>query len=155
MQSSNPVFNRSEGFNGRGSQNAYGSAAAGGGMNYPTYGAPTDTWSGGPAGQVDQGRMTIDTVVQKTAITLGVVVVFATLTWLFTGDVRATGSEGDTARSLTYMLAMVGALGGFALAMVNSFKRVVSPGLVLLYAVLEGVFVGAFSKVIAAQFGGD
>ena len=42
---------------------------------------------------------------------------------------------------------MVGALGGFALAMVNSFKKVVSPGLVLAYAALEGVFVGAFSKV--------
>ena len=45
---------------------------------------------------------------------------------------------------------MVGALGGFALSMVNSFKRVVSPALVIAYAVLEGVFVGAFSKVIEA-----
>ena len=53
------------------------------------------------------------------------------------------------------MLAMLGAFGGFALAMVNSFKRVVSPALVLLYAVLQGIFVGAFSKVIVAQFGGD
>ena len=156
MQSSNPVFNRSEGFNGRGSQNAYSSAAYGGsGVSYPTYGAPTDTWSGGPTGQVDQGRMTIDTVVQKTGVTLGVVVVFAALTWLLTGDVRATGDEGTRALGLTYTLAMVGALGGFALAMVNSFKRVVSPALVIAYAVLEGIFVGAFSKVIVAQFGGE
>ncbi len=159
MQSSNPVFNRSEGFNGRGSQQPYGNAAhAGPGVSYPTYGGPTDTWQGGPGGQtgyVDQGRMTIDTVVQKTALTLGVVVVMAALTWLFTGDIRSTDvDERNTALGLTYMLAMVGALGGFALAMVNSFKRVVSPPLVIVYAVLQGIFVGAFSKVIVAQFGG-
>ena len=49
---------------------------------------------------------------------------------------------------------MVGAFGGFALSLVNSFKRIVSPGLVIAYAVLEGLFVGAFSKVIDASFGG-
>jgi uncharacterized YccA/Bax inhibitor family protein len=156
MQSSNPVFNRSEGFNGRGSQ-AYGATTyAAGGMTYPSYGAPTDTWQGGAPTLRDQGRMTIDTVVQKTAITMGVVVVVAALTWLLTGDVRATDpDERNAALGLTYTLAMVGALGGFVLAMVNSFKRVVSPALVIAYAALEGIFVGAFSKVIVAQFGGE
>ncbi len=48
---------------------------------------------------------------------------------------------------------MLGAFGGFALAMVNSFKRAVSPALVLAYAALEGIFVGAFSKVVEASFG--
>ena len=154
MHSSNPVFNRSEGFNGRGSQGGYGSAG-GAGVAYPTYGGPTDTWQGGQTGYVDQGRMTIDTVVQKTAITMGVVVVVAALTWLVTGDIRSTDPETQSAAlGLTYMLALVGALGGFALAMVNSFKRVVSPPLVIAYAVLQGIFVGAFSKVIVAQFGG-
>ena len=38
--------------------------------------------------------------------------------------------------------------------MVNSFKKVVSPPLVLAYAALEGVFIGAFSKVLEAHFGG-
>jgi uncharacterized YccA/Bax inhibitor family protein len=156
MQSSNPVFNRSEGFNGRGSQHAYGATThSGNQVGYPQYGGPTDTWQGGPQGYVDQGRMTIDTVVQKTAITMGVVVVSAAVTWLLTGDIRATGSEGQAALALTYTLAMGGALIGFALAMVNSFKRIVSPPLVLAYAVVQGVFVGAFSKVIVAQFGGD
>ena len=55
--------------------------------------------------------------------------------------------------STLYMLSMVGALGGFALSLVNSFKKVISPGLVLAYAALEGVFVGAFSKVLTASFG--
>jgi uncharacterized YccA/Bax inhibitor family protein len=95
--------------------------------------------------------MTIDSVVQKTGLTLGVVVVAAALTWLLTGDIV---SDPEGALPGLYTLAMVGAFGGFALSMVNSFKRVVSPGLVLAYAALQGVFVGAFSKVLEAQFGG-
>jgi uncharacterized YccA/Bax inhibitor family protein len=43
---------------------------------------------------------------------------------------------------------MGGALIGFVLAMVNSFKRVISPALVLAYAAAEGVFVGAFSSLL-------
>jgi uncharacterized YccA/Bax inhibitor family protein len=154
MQSSNPVFRRTEGFNGRG-----GRAQARSGISYPAYGAPTQTapgypqagWDpqGGYAPQTtDQGRMTVDSVVQKTGITMGVVVLAAAATWFLTGDVYDAEAAGTL-----YLLSMLGAFGGFALAMVNSFKRVVSPALVLAYAVLEGIFVGAFSKVIEGAFG--
>ena len=154
MQSSNPVFNRSEGFNGRGSQ--YGSTVQAGAVGYPGYAGPTDTWQGGQTGYVDQSRMSIDSVVQKTAITMAVVVLAAAATWILTGDIRAADvDERNAALGLTYMLAMLGAFGGFALAMVNSFKRAVSPPLVLAYALLQGIFVGAFSTVIVAQFGGQ
>ncbi len=159
MQSSNPVFRRSEGFNGRGTA---GQTYAGNGMSYPAYGAPStpppgyadpNTWGGSgqsPYGTtgIDQGRMTIDSVVQKTGITMGVVVLVAAATWFLTGEV----ADPDTASTL-YLLSMVGAFGGFALAMVNSFNRVISPGLVLAYAALQGLFVGAFSKVIEGAFG--
>ena len=67
--------------------------------------------------------MTIDSVVQKTGITLAVVVIVAAATWFLTAR-RRPRAEG---RASLYMLTMVGSLGGFALAMVNSFKRVVSP----------------------------
>jgi uncharacterized YccA/Bax inhibitor family protein len=160
MQSSNPVFRRSEGFNGQRGR------ATTSGVTYPAYGAPTRTapgyadptaWGGSDQfttpGQVGQGRMTIDSVVQKTGITMGVVALTAAATWLLTGDLRnPDGTVSDAAGTL-YLLAMLGAFGGFALAMVNSFKREVSPALVLAYAVLEGIFVGAFSKVIEASFG--
>jgi uncharacterized YccA/Bax inhibitor family protein len=152
MQSSNPVFARSEGFNGRGSSS---------GMRYPGQNTPqapqydqstyTQMQHGGtPPTQapVGTGRMTIDSVVQKTGISLGIVIVVAVATWIMTGPI----DNPDTLSTL-YMLSMVGALGGFALAMVNSFKRVISPALVIAYAALEGVFVGAFSKAIEAQFG--
>jgi len=167
MQSSNPVFRKAEGFNGQPASNAYGNQTYGGnGITYPAYGtpqspAPDADWGSqqqqhdpfAPT-QLDQGRMTIDTVVQKTAITLGVVVLVATATWLLTGDIGGESqAEAEQAVGTLYLLSMVGALGGFALSMVNSFKRIISPGLVLLYAVFQGVFVGAFSKVIEAAFG--
>src|SRR4051794_4995906 len=157
MQSSNPVFRRAEGFNGRSSADPYGNQTyAGNGMSYPAYGTPT---SGGPYADpymrqsLDQGRMTIDSVVQRTAITIGVTVVVAAITWILTGDATALTAEGDRARTTLYLLSMVGAFGGFALSLVNSFKRVISPGLVLAYAALEGLFIGAFSKVMEASFG--
>jgi uncharacterized YccA/Bax inhibitor family protein len=153
MQSSNPIFARAEGFNGRA-----GTQTTGTGQAYDAYGSPA-TWStgsttgtpGGPVTHsqpgVDRGPMTIDSVVQKTGLTLFVVFVFAAVTWLLTGDI----TDPDAASAL-YGLSLVGALGGFALAMVNSFKRVISPALVLAYAAFEGVFVGAFSKAIESIF---
>ncbi|MGZ4436112.1 MAG: Bax inhibitor-1/YccA family protein [Oryzihumus sp.] len=144
MQSSNPVFRRSEGFNGRAS-----------GMSYPAYGTPTSTSTGyATQAPVSTGPMTIDTVVQKTGLTLAVLIVAAGLTWVLTGDPTQGGTGGQSAARNLYMLSMVGAFGGFALSMVNSFKRQVSPGLVLAYAALEGIFVGAFSKVLDTWFGG-
>jgi uncharacterized YccA/Bax inhibitor family protein len=62
-------------------------------------------------------------------------------------------TDPSVVRSL-YAVSMVGALGGFALAMVNSFKKVVSPALVLAYAAFEGVFIGGFSKALESSFGG-
>jgi uncharacterized YccA/Bax inhibitor family protein len=142
MQSSNPVFTRSEGFNGR-NQTSYAT------FDQPAYGGPI-THSG-----VGTGRMTIDSVVQKTGLTLGVVVLVAAITWIGTGNLvdPNTGLVDNDVASKLYALSLVGALGGFALSMVNSFKKVVSPALVLAYAALEGLAIGAFSKVIGTSVG--
>ncbi|MGI8613699.1 MAG: Bax inhibitor-1/YccA family protein [Nocardioidaceae bacterium] len=147
MKSNNPVFARSDTFNGRGA-NAYGNPTYPGAGAYDGYGAPS-TWSvGSPGPQVDTGRITIDSVVQKTALTLGVLVVAAGATWLYVGNMT------DAKVSLVGGLAIGGALVGFALAMVNSFKRVISPALVLAYAVAEGVFIGAMSNLFEAMYPG-
>jgi uncharacterized YccA/Bax inhibitor family protein len=154
MQSSNPIFTRSEGFNGRANANG-NTTYPGNGQQHAGYGDPSQ-WgvgtpgsAGTPVTHVEQGPMTVVSVVQKTGITLGVVVIAAALTWLMTPEVTS-----DSALGSLYALSLVGALGGFALAMVNSFKRVISPALVLGYAALEGLFVGAFSKVMEATFAG-
>ena len=142
MQSRNPVFARSEGFNGR--ANAYGNPTyAGNGQAYAGYGQADAYGTPFTHAGVDQRPMTIDSVVQKTGITLAVVFVAAALTWLGTGDV----TDPNALRNIG-ALAGFGALGGFILSMVNSFKRVISPALVIAYAALEGIFIGALSKVI-------
>lgn len=150
MQSKNPIFTRAEGFNGRASDNGT-TSHPGKGQQYSGYGNDPSQWGTGAPGQVaqvDQGRMTIDSVVQKTGISLGIVVLFAIGTWILTGE-----PADPDALPLLGTLSMVGALGAFALSMVNSFKRSVSPGLVIAFAALEGVFVGAFSKIIEGYFG--
>lgn len=141
MKSSNPVFTRVEGFNGKG-QTGYA------GFEEPAYGGPvTHTGSG-------TGRMTIDSVVQKTGVTLGVVVLAAAATWFLTGTiVEPNGLVNEDVASRLYTLSIVGALGGFVLSMVNSFKKVVSPALVIAYAAFQGVAIGAFSKVMETTFG--
>ncbi len=152
MRSSNPVFSRSEGFNGR------TATRSSSGMTYPGYDAPQASGRAqtqyappeyaDPTGGQSSGAMTIDSVVQKTGLTLGTTIVVAVLTWFLTGPLDSEAALGSL-----YALSMFGALAGFALAMVNSFKKVISPALVLAYAAVEGVFVGAFSKALEAQFG--
>ncbi|HXH77709.1 Bax inhibitor-1/YccA family protein [Nocardioides sp.] len=147
MKSNNPVFARSEAFNGRGNASPY--PAYGQESSAPQYGDPSDYGTGVDERQADQGnRMTIDSVVQKTAITLAVVIASAAVTWYWTGDaITESGATTDAVGKL-YLALMVGSFGAFALSMVNSFKRVISPALVIAFAVLEGVALGAFSKII-------
>ncbi len=146
MQSNNPVFRRSEEFN---------RAAPYGQAGYQGYAPQGQGEQGGyapPTAPPTTGRMTIDTVVQSTAITLGVVVLAAAATWILTGDI--TNDPEGAIPGLTAAV-LIGSLGAFALSMVNSFKRVVSPPLVIAFALFEGVALGALSKFYDAVYGAD
>jgi uncharacterized YccA/Bax inhibitor family protein len=136
MQSSNPVLNRSSAF-APGQGQAYpGAAPYGqpGPYGYGGPGMPPQQYQGAPAAS---RPMTLDDVIVKTAITLGVVVAAAAFAWFAIPDTLVTPAF------------LAGALVGFALAMVLSFSRKVNPVLVLLYAAAEGVFLGIGSKFIA------
>jgi uncharacterized YccA/Bax inhibitor family protein len=144
MQSSNPVFARSEGFNGRRTSQS--------GVTYPDYhqpSAPQSAWGTGAPQAPDyyapaqpQAPMTIDSVVQKTGITMGLMILTAALTWI---------AMPEQYLGLAWM---GGAFAGLGLALVISFKKAISPGLVLAYAVVEGLFVGAMSKTFEAMWPG-
>ena len=157
MQSNNPVFRRTEGFN-RAGANPYGDPMyAGNGAAYPGYGTDPATWSTGSPGTpteapVATGPMTVDTVVQKTAISLAVVIVTAFATWVLTPDIRTATTSDDLAP--LFAALTIGSLGAFGLSLVNSFKRVVSPALVLAFCALEGVALGALSKFFDSMFEG-
>lgn len=84
-------------------------------------------------------RMTMDDVVVKTGILLAVVVGAGAFAWVAKVGAGVAGITG---------------LLGFALALVNIFKKQVSPPLVLAYAAVEGVFLGAISRSFEARYGG-
>ncbi|MPZ96698.1 MAG: hypothetical protein GEU96_17740 [Propionibacteriales bacterium] len=146
MHSNNPVFARSEGFSGRQTTPTY----PGGGA----YSDPSTWQTGGPGdggvGTGVQERMTIDSVVLRTATTLFLLVAVAAATWVVLPDL----SEPGVSTGSTMMAWMVGAFGGLGVALVISFKKVINPALVLVYAALEGLFIGAMSKYFEAMWPG-
>lgn len=145
MKSSNPVFARSAEFNGRGGAIARDPSQ----WKVDLDSSPTHTERG-----TGTGRMTIDSVVEKTAITLVLLTIAAAVTWFVIPDLNdPIPSEADAAFGTAAMFATGGAIVGLVLSLVNSFKKVISPALVLAYAVVEGVFIGAFSKIISSYVG--
>lgn len=97
-----------------------------------------------PAGPAQTGRMSLDDVVMRTALLLGVVVVMAGVAWAVTATNPALG----------YTLMIGGALVGFVLGLVNAFKREPSPALIVAYAGFEGLFLGGISAVFEAMYPG-
>jgi uncharacterized YccA/Bax inhibitor family protein len=84
--------------------------------------------------------VTIDDVVTKTGITLGVLTAAAIVSYFLVVSNVA----------LAMPLTLIGALGGLGLVLVATFGRKQdSPAIVLSYAVLEGLFLGAISFVFA------
>ena len=84
--------------------------------------------------------LTIDDVVTKTGITLGVLSVVGVISYLM-----VSANVG-----LAMPFAAVGGLGGFVLVMIATFGRKQdNPAIVLSYAALEGLFLGAISFLLA------
>lgn len=83
-------------------------------------------------------RMTLDDVVGKTALLLGILVTTAAASWALE----------------LYALAFPAAIVGLVLALVVTFKREPSPGLSIAYAAVEGVFLGAISRLFDTAYPG-
>ena len=142
---SNPVFRNLP--QQPGGYAGFGSAAAGAGQfaNQPGYQqqyAPQDQW----ARPQTTRAMTIDDVVTKTGITLGVLAGVALVSYLLVG--------GNNGLAMPFLL--VGLIGGLVLSLVAIFGRKTdNPALVLSYAAFEGLFLGALSYAFAnVEFGG-
>ncbi|WP_442574812.1 Bax inhibitor-1/YccA family protein [Microbacterium sp. F51-2R] len=95
-----------------------------------------------PAGAVETGRMTVEDTVLKTLGLFVVLLVGAVAGWLWTmAPVTVQNPNPSVAPWL------IGALGGFVLAMVVAFtsRKKVRPALIFGYAAFEGLFVGGIS----------
>jgi uncharacterized YccA/Bax inhibitor family protein len=136
-ESSNPVFRSLPKQQGGYAQ--FGGAAAG----YGAAAVQADPYAAQPytdqSSQVSR-PLTIDDVVTKTGITLAVLTAVAAVSYFLV--------QGNL--SLATPFALVGGLGGFALVMIATFGRKQdNPAIVLSYAALEGLFLGAVSFIIA------
>ncbi|MFB7884545.1 Bax inhibitor-1/YccA family protein [Microbacterium sp. NPDC056057] len=94
------------------------------------------------AGAVETGRMSYEDTIWKTVGLFAVLLVTAAVGWIWT-------MNGVTAANPNPSILpwMIGALGGFVLAMVVIFtsRKKIRPALIFGYAAFEGLFVGAIS----------
>ncbi len=94
-------------------------------------------------------HMTIKGTARKTMVLLFLLLCTGSLSWSVASQAIANGNPGQ---------AMVwvwgGAIAGFILAIVTSFKPFWSPFTAPLYALAEGLFLGAISSYYNAQFEG-
>ncbi|MGB8404152.1 MAG: Bax inhibitor-1/YccA family protein [Mycobacterium sp.] len=134
-ESSNPVFRSLP--KSQGGYAQFGSGAA-------AYGAQqtmAQPYTEYPAQQAGFSRpLTIDDVVTKTGITLAVLSVTAVISYfLVAGNLALAGP-----------LTMIGAIGGLVMVLIATFGRKQdNPAIVLSYAVLEGLFLGAASFILS------
>lgn len=95
-----------------------------------------------PAGieipHVGQARMTLEGTINRTISLFGLLAIAAAFTWVF---------------NLAF-LALPAALVGFGLAMWATFSKTVRPGVMMAYAVVEGVFIGGISSIFETIYPG-
>jgi uncharacterized YccA/Bax inhibitor family protein len=136
-ESSNPVFRSMP--KGQGGYAQFGTGAAG----YGAQAVHADPYVTQYPDQQQTGvarPLTIDDVVTKTGITLGVLTAVAAVSYFLIAQ--------NLALAMPFLL--VGMLGGLALVLVAIFGRKQdNPGIVLAYAAFEGLMLGAFSFVVA------
>ncbi len=142
----NPVFARSDSFTGSGQpyQQAYSQEPPQQYGYAQQYAGQPEAWA--PAQAPVQDRMTFDDVIAKTGITLLAVgaAAFASFRYF----------EANPASALLFPALIVSALVGFVTVLIVSMRRVVSPVAVFAYAVIEGVFIGAFTYIFEAMYPG-
>ncbi|WP_300268099.1 Bax inhibitor-1/YccA family protein [Microbacterium sp.] len=105
------------------------------------------------AGAIETDRMSVEDTVWKTAGLFGVLLVTAVISWVWTlgGSLQAVYGAPST------MVPMiVGALGGFVLALVVIFtsRKKVRPALIFAYAAFEGLFIGGISAFFETMYPG-
>ena len=146
---SNPAFNRIEkdakdgyaSFGGPGAgaaQQAAAGSAATAGMSAQQL---QDLYNPPSAGPADTRRVTMDDIIMKTLALFAIVVVFAAGGWTVASNSPSAG----------FALWMGGMIGTLVLGLVIAFRKTLSVPLILLYAVVEGLFMGAVSQWFNAQ----
>ena len=157
----NPVFNRIDKEAAQGGYAGFGSQPS----SYPPpQGRPTlpaqggypgpsetltaeqlqDMYAQAPAGPAQTGRLTLDDVVMKSLMLFGIVLVVTGATWFLVGDLPG----------LTMPLWLLGMFGSLGLSFLIGFSKKVNVPLIMVHAVLQGLFLGAISPTFNAMYPG-
>ncbi|MFE2146891.1 Bax inhibitor-1/YccA family protein [Streptomyces sp. NPDC059456] len=147
MRSSNPVFSRRGFSRDSGGYANFDAQHQQAGTNpYATNPYATDVATGMPQAPARAGVMTMDDVVSRTAMTLGTVILTATIAWIALPVDPANVNK-------SYGIAIGAALVAMVLGLVQTFKRKASPALILGYAAFEGFFLGVISSATSTYLG--
>ena len=130
----NPAFSNSPAFSAKAAQRLAARDAAA--PPVPTPGQLKEHYSLPDATPDQMERMTYQDTIHKTLAGFAVLLVGAAIGWMIPA------------------LAIVGAIVGLVLALVNIFKRKPSPPLILAYAFFEGLLVGGVSMYFSQLFAG-
>ncbi len=106
-----------------------------------------DLGSGSVVARPDQA-MTLNGTVNKTGLLLLLAVLTAAYAWS-----QAIAPDGSMTPAGS-LYAIGGAIGGLVLALVTVFKKTWSPVTAPMYALVEGLFLGAISAMFEARFPG-
>jgi uncharacterized YccA/Bax inhibitor family protein len=101
--------------------------------------------------------MTISGTINKAGVLMLLVLLSAAWTWSQFFAMRSEGAFGEYGTAGGGAIGgyvMVGAFGGFIAAMVTIFKKEWSPITAPVYALLEGLFLGALSATFELRFPG-
>ncbi|WIM69308.1 Bax inhibitor-1/YccA family protein [Corynebacterium suedekumii] len=140
MRSSNPVMNSLSSAKGGAQRGAF---EVGGPQGYQD---PYAGYGQAPAQATGERPMTVDDVVSKTGMTLGVIVLFAVVNF----------GISLVSPGLAVLLTIAGAIGGLVTVLIATFgKKYGSAAVTLIYAAFEGLFVGGISLLFSGMLFGD
>ncbi|MAR90065.1 MAG: Bax inhibitor-1/YccA family protein [Pseudomonadota bacterium] len=98
--------------------------------------------------------MTLGGTVNKTAMLLALSLITAMVTWGMAWDSIQAAQAGGEMNPMLQPLMWGGAIGGFVLALICIFKKTAAPFVAPLYALAEGLFLGAVSAFFEIRFPG-
>jgi uncharacterized YccA/Bax inhibitor family protein len=118
----------------------------------PTYFPPV---SDGPVSTWRPRAMTVNGAITATATLFALLLASAAVGWIATGGPETEVVDGRTVERLTIpALAWVGLLVGFGIAIFLMFKPHLAKILAPVYAVAEGFFIGAISRMYETAYEG-
>jgi uncharacterized YccA/Bax inhibitor family protein len=131
MNSSNPILNRAYGKRGYAAMETIPQSRVEDSLE-EAYNAPA-------ASSLRTGRMTMDDVVARTGILLGIAVTVGAASWYL---------------NLPSSFLFIGLIGGLVTGLIGAFSKTVRPALYMTYAVFQGLLMGILSRTFELFYPG-